>query len=201
MYNGKPIFSGAKSVFFDTGTSFNLIPYNDLISLLGKAGVPGIPKANHLHKFSCDLNKFNSFKDIEFYLKLGQKLSIPKDNWVQRDSGSGTCTVKIMSDKSQDKWIFGLNFFNDYLVEFNLEGTTKHVSLWNAPTPRNHVSKAIQSNSTRDLIDNTQDSAMNDKKRDCQTKTRGIYIQETNECKPPTDTSAVTLQQLSYAPA
>ena len=77
-----------------------------------------------------------------------------------------------MSDKSQKRWIFGLNFFRDYFVKFDVPA--QQVSLWNVKGTRNHSSLAVTKNNPKLLIDNTQDADMNKKKAECSNN--GIYV-------------------------
>ena len=53
-YGTENIFgNGKRTIFLDTGTSFNLIPYADLENLLAKAGITSSNLDHELHSFAC----------------------------------------------------------------------------------------------------------------------------------------------------
>ena len=95
---------------------------------------------------------------------------------------NGQCYVKFMHDKTNEKWILGLNFFRDYYVEFSKEGSDNFVSLWAVPNAkRNHTSLVVATQQMGKLIDNSQDKKWQENKADCDGT--GVFNTATGVCK------------------
>ena len=119
-YGSAPLTKSASKAFFDTGTSFNLLPRYDLERIMLKLGRP-FNTQHKLQHFECKDSYFiDNAEDIHFQID-GQTYTIPVAQWLQRDKD--VCTVKFMWDSKEKKnWILGLNFFQEYEVLFDLDG-------------------------------------------------------------------------------
>ena len=81
----------------------------------------------------CIRNSSTEWPDLKFDID-GKNYFIPKDSYVECDDSY--CYLYIMEDSSTDKWILGLNFFENYYTIYDYEKKRVGISLSATADPR-----------------------------------------------------------------
>jgi hypothetical protein len=108
-------------VMIDSGTSYLLMPESDR-----RAFITSVERALGLNCFlysslyvcPCDdkTNTYDRFPDLDFVIN-GSSYTLPRDNYMLYEQGY--CGIEIMSNPLIEKWILGLNFFENYYIVFD----------------------------------------------------------------------------------
>ena len=188
-YNVELRRNNAINAYFDTGTTFNLVPQEDFRLIKLRVGqllgrTPSLSESGGLTHFLCTEADLGKFKPIDFDLNL-KSYQIPVNNYIQR-TPKGTCVFKILTDqKENENWVLGLNFFNDYIVNFNT--ATKEVAIKKSPFfGKNNENTWIRDkwdpagNSSHQIIDNSQDQKLTNELNKCTSGQNYDMVQ--NKC-------------------
>jgi len=105
----------------DSGTSYLLMPETDR-----KAFVRSIERGLGLSCFlftslyvcpcSDRASTFDKFPDLHFVIG-GSSYTLPRANYMLYEQGY--CGIEILSNPQINKWILGLNFFENYYIAFD----------------------------------------------------------------------------------
>ena len=113
------------NVIVDSGTSLLLMPEHEFSMLIDQ--IMSQAEIEHmftndygLEAFACTKNKTYALLPHISLLINGLKYSIPPASYIGYKSG--TCTMKIMTNKRDKTFItLGLNFFENYYSIFDIE--------------------------------------------------------------------------------
>ena len=113
------LFPG-RSLIVDSGTSFNLMPENDLFKLLSyfESSIGLQFELDVVPYAVCTRDQADQFPDLHF--KIDQTYyTLPRESYVLYEEGA--CALKLMSSSEMGIWILGLNFFENYYTVFDQE--------------------------------------------------------------------------------
>ena len=110
----------SRSIIVDSGTSFNLIPQQDLDILLKEFEKQlGFNFLYDIIPYTlCTVAESKKFPDLHFNID-GTIYTLPRESYILMEDG--ICALKIMTSSAIDIWILGLNFFENYYTIFDQE--------------------------------------------------------------------------------
>jgi len=120
--DGEEVYSQKnKVVIIDSGTSFNLMPTNDVRDMLKhvESSMPGVHcRLDIVPICTCVGIDVSAFPDMEYTID-GKKYFMPKES-IMLKSGDA-CYMKIMHNPTLPFYLLGLIFFQNYYTIFDQE--------------------------------------------------------------------------------